>query len=137
MPVLPLTSQLAAASTDVLAAVRALGGDARVDLGALPRGALALLLGQAVREHAHRLVVIVPDATLAARLDADLRFFTADPDVEGLGNVLHYPSADTTPFVDVAPDQRAAMDRLAVLFHLSERLPWQVLVMPVAAAMRR
>ncbi len=130
--------QLAGASADTRALVRALGSEVRLDLATLPRGSLALLLARAAREHGRRMLVVVPDAQSAAKLEADLRFFiggSADPD--GLGPVLHYPAADTTPFVDVAPDQRAAMDRLAVLFHLSAGLPWQMLVVPTGALLRR
>jgi transcription-repair coupling factor (superfamily II helicase) len=137
VPVLPLSSQLANASADAQAAVRALATRPRVDFGPLPRGALALLLARAAREHGRRFIVVVPDAVSGTRLEADLRFFSGDTDLEGLGTVLHYPSADTTPFVDVAPDQRAAMDRLAVLFHLSQGLPWQLLVVPAGALIRR
>jgi len=104
VPVLPLSSQLANASADAQAAVQALANRARVDFGPLPRGALALLLARAAREHGRRFMVVVPDAVSGTRLEADLRFFCGDTDLEGLGTVLHYPSADTTPFVDVAPD---------------------------------
>jgi transcription-repair coupling factor (superfamily II helicase) len=134
--VLPLTEQLAGASTDAHAVTRAIARENRVDLATLPRGALALLLAQAAQEHERRFLVLTPDAQTAQKLEADLRFFASDG-VEGLGNVLHYPGADTTPFVDVAPDQRAAMDRLSVLFHLSQQLPWRALIVPVAAALRR
>ena len=136
MGVLPLTEQLAGASADAYAATRAIARENRVDLATLPRGALALLLAQAAHEHDRRFLVLTPDAQTAQKLEADLRFFAADGG-EGLGSVLHYPGADTTPFVDVAPDQRAAMDRLSVLFHLSQRLAWRALIVPVAAALRR
>jgi transcription-repair coupling factor (superfamily II helicase) len=82
--------------------------------------------------------VIVPDAQSGGRLEADLRFFLDDAaSGQGDSQVLYYPSADTTPFVDVAPDQRAAMDRLSVLYHLSQGLAWRVLCVPVAALLRR
>jgi transcription-repair coupling factor (superfamily II helicase) len=127
----PLTEQLAGASADAQAAVRAIATRARVDLATLPRGALALLLAQAAREHDRRFLIVVPDAETAAKLDADLRCFAGDD------LCLHYPGADTTPFVDVAPDQRAAMERLSVLFHLSQALPFRMLVVPAAALLRR
>ena len=115
----PLTEQLAGASDDAQAVVRALSMRDRVDLATLPRGCLALLLAQASREHSRRFLVVTPDADSAAKLEADLRCFVgADDARDERGGVLYYPSADTTPFVDVAPDQRAAMDRLSVLFHL-------------------
>ncbi len=129
---------LANATLDVGDAVRALGTAERADFSSLPQGALAYLLARAIRDHGIRLVVLTPDAESAQKLEADLRFFVEGGAAEGAeaDRVLHYPAADTTPFVDVAPDQRAAMDRLAVLFHLSQGLPWDVLVVPVAGARR-
>jgi transcription-repair coupling factor (superfamily II helicase) len=134
----PLTRQLETPSADAQAVVRALASRDRLDLAALPLGGLALLLARAATEHAQRFLLLVPDAQTATKLEADLRFFagsSAEPD--RTGPVLYYPAADTTPFVDVAPDQRAAMDRLSVLYHLSAGLPWQFLVVPVAALLRR
>ena len=136
MAVLPLPEQLAGASSDAPSVVRALGAAGRVDLGSLPRGALALLLARAAGEHGRKLLVLVADQDSATKLEHDLRFFAQGSGSEG-GEVLSYPAADTTPFVDVAADQRAAMDRLAVLFHLSQGLPWQALVVPISAALRR
>ncbi|HMI90922.1 MAG TPA: CarD family transcriptional regulator, partial [Polyangiales bacterium] len=138
MSVVPLTEQLAGASSDASSIVRALAGASRVDLGSLPRGALALLCARAASEHGRKLLVLVPDQESASKLEHDLRFFAlGGGEREGVGGVLGYPAADTTPFVDVAADQRAAMDRLAVLFHLSQGLPWHALVVPIAAALRR
>ena len=139
--VVPLTEQLAGASSDAPSVARALAGSARLDLGSLPRGALALLCARAAVEHGRKLLLLVPDQDSASKLEHDLRFFAqggaASERPEGMDAVLGYPAADTSPFVDVAADQRAAMDRLAVLFHLSQGLPWHALVVPVAAALRR
>ncbi len=125
-----LTGRLAASSGDVQEAVRALANRDRVDLSTLPLGALAMLLHEA-GQSGRRFAVIAPDAATAARLEADLAFFA------GSEAVLSYPGADTTPFVEVAPDRRAAMDRLSTLFHLGEGLPFRFVVLPAGAALRR
>ena len=117
--------------------MRALAGKQRVDLGPLPRGALALLVARAVEEHGRRVLLLVPDAETGQKLEADLRFFLDATQSEARPEVLLYPPADTTPFVDVAADQRAAMDRLSALFHLASEQPWNALVVPVTAAVRR
>jgi transcription-repair coupling factor (superfamily II helicase) len=135
--VLPLTVELEGSPTDALAVARALASQPRVDLASLPRGGLALLLAQAASMAARRFLVLVPDPETGAKLEADLRFFIDGGAADAQQRVLYYPSADTTPFVDVAPDQRAAMDRLSVLFSLSQQLPWRALVVPVAALLRR
>src|SRR5690606_40474662 len=56
---------------------------------------------------------------------------------ESGGEVLAYPAHEISPYVDVAPDRRASMDRLAALFHLAQRLPWRFLVAPLSALARR
>ena len=137
MDVLSLGAERAHASADAGAVVRALGGSERVDLGPLPRGALALLLARAIEEHGRRVLVLVSDAETGQKLEADLRFFLDAVESEGRPEVLLYPPADTTPFVDVAADHRAAMDRLSALFHLASEQPWKALVVPIAAALRR
>ncbi|MAC26140.1 MAG: transcription-repair coupling factor, partial [Myxococcales bacterium] len=78
-------------------------------------------------------LVLTGDGDKAVRAAEDLRFFLGgDRD-----QVLLYPSLDTTPFLDVAPDRRTAMDRLATLFHLTRELPWRFLVAPAPAVLRR
>jgi transcription-repair coupling factor (superfamily II helicase) len=127
-----LTGQLSAAGAGSDQAVRALCGGQRVDLSGLPTGALSLLLSRAAaRPDAPPFVVLVSDADAAQRLGENLAFFA------GAEQVLHYPGAETTPFVDVAPDRRAAMERLSTLFHLQQGLPFRFLILPAAAALRR
>ena len=86
--------------------IESLRGSGRRDLSGLPTGAGAHLLAEAT-EGLGPMVVIAPDADAAVRFADDLRFF-----VRGRGRVLHLPALDTTPYLDVAPDRRAAMDRM-------------------------
>jgi transcription-repair coupling factor (superfamily II helicase) len=103
----------------------------RADFTGLPAGAAARFLVAAQRRVGPMLVV-TGDSEHARRTAEDLRFFTGTPD-----EVLYLPALDTTPFLDVAPDRRSAMDRLAVLFHLAKELPWRFLVAPAPALVRR
>jgi transcription-repair coupling factor (superfamily II helicase) len=127
-------------------ALRALAGGRRVDLTGLPTAAAALLLSRAARTDAP-FVVVTSDLDGARRMAADLSFFLGEHDPEaavapsGDGErtrtVLVFPSSDTTPYADVAPDRRAAMERLSTLFHLAHGLPFRFLVVPAAALARR
>ena len=108
----------------------------RTDVSGLPPGALALLLARAALPEPT--IVVVDDGATAARMAADLTFFVgATPEDQTLGQVLSYPAVETTPYLPVAPDRRAAMDRMAVLHHLATSLPWRFLVAPAPALLRR
>jgi len=125
---------------DSILAAMLTGG--RCDLAGLPHGAAALLLARRIAAGGEPLLVLTPDAESAARLEGDLRFFTQDggddaTSLEGARAVLRYPAADTSPFVEVAPDRRAAMDRLSALFHLAQGLPWSCVIAPIRATLRR
>ncbi len=101
----------------------------RLDLTGLPQGAAARTLG-AMAPRMGPTLVLTGDSDQARRFAEDLRFFVPE-------GVLYLPALDTTPFLDVAPDRRAAMDRLAVLFHLTHGLPWRFLVASAPALLRR
>lgn len=100
-----------------------------MDLVGLPQGAAARALG-AMHPRLGPTLVVAGDSDQARRFAEDLRFFVPD-------GVLYLPALDTTPFLEVAPDRRAAMDRLAVLFHLARGLPWRFLVTSGPALLRR
>jgi transcription-repair coupling factor (superfamily II helicase) len=124
--------------------VRSVGTRSRVDLAGLPAGAAAMVLARAARAQAGPTLVVTPDLDGARRMAASLRFFTgaeqtgqAEEETGDTDQVLFYPSSDITPYLDVAPDRRASMDRLATLFHLAQGLPWQFVVLPAAALIRR
>ena len=124
---------------DALRHIVATGARPRIDLRGLPNGAAAYLLAKAAPKWGPTLVLTGSsyDAEAMAenlRFNLGLPFGEVDADVP---QVLQLPALDTTPFVDVAPDRRAAMDRLAVLFHLARDLPWSFVVLPAAALLRR
>ncbi|MCA9532950.1 MAG: transcription-repair coupling factor [Myxococcales bacterium] len=132
----PLSGGLQRATATTEAAVRALAGTARVDLAGLPPGAAALLLVRASRAHAGPMLVVTPDQDAMRRTAESLRFFLGETEGERT-QVLHFPAADTSPFLDVASDRRATMDRLAALFHMAQGLPWRFLVVSAAALIRK
>jgi transcription-repair coupling factor (superfamily II helicase) len=120
-------------------ALRALEGQARVDLTGLPPSAAALLVARVSERTKRRVLVLTPDSDAARRTVSDLELFAglADSDGETAGEVLLYPAHEVSPFLEVAPDRRASMDRLATLFHLAQGLPWRFLVAPLSALPRR
>ncbi|MFK8003499.1 MAG: transcription-repair coupling factor [Polyangiales bacterium] len=111
----------------------------RIDVRGLPQGALAKWLCSAPAEE--RWVVLTADADSADRMASNLRFFlgenTGEGDAQAVEQVLLFPALDVSPFLAVAPDRRASMDRLATLFHLGSELSWRFVVAPVPAALRR
>ncbi|MGF1464765.1 MAG: transcription-repair coupling factor [Sandaracinaceae bacterium] len=121
------------------AAARLLGSG-RTDVAGLPAPAVALLLARAHERGGRPMVVLAPDNERAASTARDLRLFTgaaSTEDDDAPDQVLFFPAYDQSPFVDVAPDRRAAMDRLTTLHHLASGLPWRFLVLPLAALARR
>ena len=112
-----------------------MGDQRRLDLTGAPDGALSYLLHRTHRAHGRPLLVLCGEPARAARLAANLRFFErAAPEAP---RVLLFPAAETSPFVDVAPDRRVGMDRLSALFHLAHARDFACVVAPVAAVLRR
>jgi transcription-repair coupling factor (superfamily II helicase) len=105
-------------------------------------GAFGSLIAAVARRSAAPLLVVAADGEEARRLASDISFFLgsredADAAEEGRGEVLLLPAPEASPYVEVAPDRRTAMDRLATLFHLSQSLPWRVLVASASALVRK
>ena len=132
-----LTQSLAESATRLSEVCDALSAKRRVDVSGLPAGATALLLHRAQRAQGVPVLVVAPDNESAAHLAADLRFWNGDSAEVSSPSVLLYPANDTTPFVEVASDRRAAMDRLSVLFHLAQGLPCSFVVTSASALSRR
>ena len=80
-----------------------------------------------------RLVVITADLDQAYRHESNLRFLLGDPN----GDVLLFAAADTSPLLDVVPDRRSEMQRMATLARLAEDSAWRVLIVPAPALLRR
>ena len=88
-------------------------------------------------------VLVTSDLDAARRAADDVAFFvksttdeaTAEDTAEG--DVLVLAASESSPYADVNPDRRAAMSRLATLFHLASGLPWKVLAVPAAGLARK
>ncbi|MGE0788719.1 MAG: transcription-repair coupling factor [Sandaracinaceae bacterium] len=110
--------------------VRAIATERLVDLSGLPPSAVAYALSRL--PVSQRVVVLTADNDAAARMAIDLGVFGAEGEAH-----LVYPAHEHSPFVDLAPDRRAAMQRLSTLFHLAADLPWRSFVAPLRALARR
>lgn len=132
-----LETGLARASTDLKDAVRTLAQPGRADFTGLPPGALELLLTEAARAGAPPALVVTADQATARDAAAALTFFGAPTSGGSSQRVLPYPAADVSPFAEVAPDRRAAMERIATLSHLAQGQAWSFVVAPITALLRR
>jgi len=130
-----LEAALQSANASTRELVTALESSMRIDVASVPLGALAWAIAETARAHPDRqFVVITADLDEAYRHESNLRFFLRHD--EG-GGVLLFTAADTSPLLDVVPDRRAEMQRMAVLAQLAERRPWRVLIVPASALLRR
>ncbi len=131
-------------------ATRARDAAARVPAGAGTlhvagvRGSAGAALVAAIAAAKKKPVVFVTaDLDSARRAADDVAFFvqgsadeaTAEDTAEG--DVLVLAASESSPYADVNPDRRAAMSRLATLFHLASELPWKVLTVPAAGLVRK
>ncbi len=129
-----LEATLQTANASIRDLVRRLDDDLRVDVAGLPIGALGWALAQKARTKPEvRFVIVTADLEEAYRHEANLRFL-----LEGTGDeVMVFPPADTSPLLDVVPDRRAEMHRMAILDRLADGRPWRVLIIPAPALLRR
>jgi transcription-repair coupling factor (superfamily II helicase) len=129
-----LEAALENANAPIRELVESLGSDARIDVASIPRGALDWAIAAAASAHLdRRFVVVAPDLEEAYRHEANLRFLLPDENAD----VLLFTAADTSALLDVVPDRRAEMQRMAVLAQLAEEQPWRVLIVPAPALLRR
>ncbi len=114
--------------------VEALGSPDRIDVASIPRGALDWSIAEAASAHPERrFVVIAADLEEAYRHESNLRFLLPGENAD----VLLFTAADTSALLDVVPDRRAEMQRMAILAQLAEEQPWRVLIVPAPALIRR
>jgi transcription-repair coupling factor (superfamily II helicase) len=129
-----LEAALQRANASVREVVESIGRSKRVDVASVPAGALDWVLAEAASAHAEqKLVVVTANLDEAYRQESNLRFFLGDPG----GDVLVYAASDTSPLLDIVPDRRAEMQRMATLALLAGGSQWRVLVVPAAALLRR
>lgn len=138
--VLPAEGVVASRVRDVVARACELG-PGRLDVSGV-RGSAGAVLAAAIAGRSRRVVFITHDLDAARRAAEDVGFLvqgSADEEAEetGEGDVLVFSANETSPYADVSPDRRAAMSRMATLFHLAHDLPWRVLLVPVAGLARK
>jgi transcription-repair coupling factor (superfamily II helicase) len=129
-----LEAALQNANASIRDLVEAVNAEERIDVVSIPVGALDWTIAEAAAARPEqRFLVVTSSLEEAYRHESNLRFLLGDTN----GSVLLYASADTSPLLDVVPDRRAEMQRMAVLTRLAEHHPWRVLIVPAAALVRR
>ncbi|MCG8434003.1 MAG: transcription-repair coupling factor, partial [Gammaproteobacteria bacterium] len=104
----------------------------RVTWGQLYGGSISLALSEAATQSNAPLLVIVPSAELADRIEADLKFYLQ---ASGLP-VWHFPDWETLPYDVFSPHQDIVSERLATLYHLPD-IKNGVVVVAAATLMQR
>jgi transcription-repair coupling factor (superfamily II helicase) len=137
---LPPEGVVASRLRDVAARVTGLGA-AKLDVAGV-RGSAGAALAAAIAREGRRVVFVTSDLDGARRAAEDVGFLVrgaADDDAEdtGEGDVLVFAASESSPYADVSPDRRAAMSRMATLFHLAHERPWRVLLAPASALARK
>ena len=129
-----LEAALQTANASIRDLVEKLGSDERIDVASIPAGALGWAIAKAADAHPERrFVIVTADLDEAYRHESNLRFLLAN----GNTDVLLFAAADTSPLLDVVPDRRSEMQRMAVLAQLAEQQTWRVLIVPAPALLRR
>ncbi len=104
-------------------------------LTGLPRSAFASMLANLRSEKP--ILVLVDEPERAVELESALRSFGAWSGAFDPSEVVLFPALDTSPYLEVAPDRRASMDRLSVLFRLAKGISTRFVIAPTAAVIRR
>ena len=114
----------------------------RVDVAGVRGSGAAATIAAIARASTRQVVVVVADLDSARKMTEDIGFYFRGALDEALaedtaaGEVLLFAANEASPYAEVNPDRRAAMSRMATLFHLA-RLPWRVLVIPATAVARK
>jgi transcription-repair coupling factor (superfamily II helicase) len=129
-----LEAALENANASIRGLVESFDSAERVDVASLPTGALDWAIAESCASHPERrFILVTADLDEAYHHESNLRFLLGGES----GDVLLFTAADTSPLLDVVPDRRAEMQRMAVLAQLAERQHWRVLIVPAAAFLRR
>ena len=111
----------------------------RIDVAGVRGAADAALIAELAR--AGPIVVVSEEPDHAARLAGDIAFLLGkkggDEDDDEDAAVLVLTMPDASPYADLNPDRRGAMVRMATLSHLASDRPWDVLVVPPSALVRK
>ena len=116
----------------------------RVDVAGVRGCADALLIAALVRANGAPVVAITEDSDAALALAKDVKLLIGRP-VDGDGDdemsegdlVLVLATSESSPYADVNPDRRSALNRMATLGHLAADRPFRVLVVPASGLARK
>jgi transcription-repair coupling factor (superfamily II helicase) len=137
---LPPEGVTASRVRDVAARAKDLG-HARIDVAGV-RGSAGASLAASIARAGRRVVFVTADLDGARRVAEDIGFLVRgalaeDAEDTGEGEVLVFAVDESSPYADVNPDRRAAMSRMATLYHLAHDRPWSVLALPASALARK
>ena len=104
----------------------------KVHWGRLYGNSKGLLLASAAQQYNGLVLVVVPDNPQATHLENELRFYTAETDIE----ILPFPDWETLPYDLFSPHQDIVSQRLETLYRLPN-LKKGVLIVPVTTLMQR
>ncbi len=124
-PLLPPEGVTARRLRDVAERVRALQGC--LDLAGI-RGSAGAAVVAAIARQGRKVVLVSADLDVSRRSAEDVGFLARgaladDAEDTGEGEVLVFAGQESSPYADVNADRRAAMSRMATLFHLAHDLP--------------
>jgi transcription-repair coupling factor (superfamily II helicase) len=136
---LPPEGVAAARVRDVAARAKVLSAG-KLDVAGV-RGCAGAAVAAAMARAGRRVVLVTSDLDAARRSAEDVAFLARgaaeDAEETGEGEVLVFAASESSPYADVSPDRRAAMSRMATLFHLAHARPWSVLALPANALARK
>ncbi|MBI5532060.1 MAG: transcription-repair coupling factor [Deltaproteobacteria bacterium] len=131
--------------SQVARTVAALGGSPGISHVAGVAGCASALVARAIGAAVDRalpVICVAPDLEQARQLAADIAFLWGERDAEqteetAQGEVLLLAANEASPYADINPDRRAAMTRVATLFHLEHGLPFRFLVTSASGLARK
>ncbi len=158
--VLPPEGVVVTRLSDIAARVTTLEAErhvGRVDIAGIRGCADAVLIAHLARARGGPVVVVAEDGDAARALAKDVRFLlgsnvpSAAAASDGVGEshglegeemsdgdtVLVLATSESSPYADINPDRRAALNRMATLAHLAMSRPFRVLLVPATALARK
>jgi transcription-repair coupling factor (superfamily II helicase) len=115
----------------------------RVDVAGVRGSADALVIAALVRAGGPPVIVVAEDVDVARALARDVKFLLGpgvaggDDEMSDSDSVLVLATSESSPYADVNPDRRAALNRMATLGHLAADRPFKVLVVPATGLTRK
>ena len=111
-------------------------------IGHLSGCGVAFTLANLIREYTSNnskcgpVLVLVPDSSLATKLENELSFFLHNTNYEPSLPFLNFPDSETLPYDTFSPHQDIISERLSTLYHLPH-LERGLLVLPISTLMHR